>query len=132
MKELRYPTVERIVEYNILTLTLIKVKRGDKAKVLSLKKLGDCIEICKQKEGDMYDKAAVLLIELVRKHPFASGNRRTAVIVTKAFLMENNQEFGPKDEPSQARTLLGIREGYYSEQEVREWIKNGNIREFKR
>lgn len=29
-------------------------------------------------EADIYEKAAFLLIEIVRLHPFSSGNRRTA------------------------------------------------------
>ncbi|MEK6867859.1 MAG: hypothetical protein AABX98_03495, partial [Nanoarchaeota archaeon] len=69
---------------------------------------------------------------LVQKHPFASGNRRTALIVTKYFLLENNQKFFVEDQPKQARVMQGIRENYYSHEEVKEWLKNGKIREFKR
>lgn len=132
MKEIQYPTPEKIVEYNILILSLLKVKKGDEAKVLGLKRIYDCIEECKQKDSDVYDKAAVLLTGLVKKHPFASGNRRTAFVATKAFVTENGGQFGPKDEPSQARVMLGAREGYYTDDEIKEWIKNGKIRDFKR
>jgi len=69
---------------------------------------------------------------LVKKHPFASGNRRTAFVVTKYFLMQNKASFEIKDDPHYARGMLGIRENYYTKEEVKEWIKHGKIREFKR
>ena len=34
------------------------------------------------------------------------------------------------DEPQCARVLLGVRENYYADEEIKEWIKNGKIREF--
>ncbi len=69
---------------------------------------------------------------LIQKHVFASGNRRTAFLVTKYYLQQNNLPFGIKDNPNHARVMLGIREGYYSDEEIKEWIINGKIREFKR
>lgn len=87
---------------------------------------------CEEYEGDIFDKAVILLKGLIQKHPFASGNRRTAFIVTKYFLQINNKKFGIKDQEKQARVMQGIRERYYSDNEIKEWIKNGKIREFKR
>ena len=74
----------------------------------------------------------MLLKGLVQKHPFASGNRRTAFIATKDFITSNNGKFNIKDDPSQARALQGVREKYYPSEEIKEWIKNGKIRSFKR
>ena len=37
-KEIMYPSVEKIIEYNILALASLKVKKADKAEVLSRKK----------------------------------------------------------------------------------------------
>lgn len=135
--ELWYPTAERITEYkiteyNLLALDLIKVKKADKPKVLSYRKILDAIEQCNQTSGDIYDKAAVLLKELVQKHPFASGNRRTAFVAVKDFLLMNKSKFGIKDDPAYAKVMTGIREGYYSKDEIKEWLKNGKIREFRR
>ncbi|MEK6960946.1 MAG: Fic family protein [Nanoarchaeota archaeon] len=95
-------------------------------------KVHQIIKDCHGLQGDVYDKAVVLLIGLVQKHPFGSGNRRTAVIVVKDFLESNGARLGIADNPSQARILLGIREGFYSTAEIKEWIKHGKIREFKR
>ncbi len=130
--EIIYPTPEQIIEYNILALELIKVKKADAPKVLSRSKIVEVIKECEEKEGDIYDKAVVLLKGLVQKHPFASGNRRTAFIVTKEFILSNNQKFKIEDDPHYAKTLLGLRENYYSDEEIKQWIKNGKIKKFER
>ncbi|HII29640.1 hypothetical protein COT48_06365 [Candidatus Woesearchaeota archaeon CG08_land_8_20_14_0_20_47_9] len=132
MSKIVYPTPESIIELNLMVLNIIKMKKADKAEVLSYSKIAKIINGCRRLEGDVYDKAAFLLKSLIQQHPFASGNRRTAFIVTKEFLLNNNKRFGIKDKAEQARVMLGIREGYYSDEEVKEWVKNGKIREFKR
>ncbi len=131
-KPINYPTSEKIIEFNILALNIMKVKKADKPEVMSHSKLIKIIESCKKLEGDIYDKAAELMVELVRNHPFASGNRRTAFIVVKDFLLSNNQKLKIIDDPKYAKVMTGIREWYYSHDEVKEWIKNGKIKEFKR
>ena len=127
-----YPSLEKIIEYNLLALELIKVKRADNPKVLSSEKIREVVRDCQKMDGDVYDKAIVLLQGLVKKHPFASGNRRTAFIAVKDFLLGNKAKFGVKDDPSNAKVMQGIRENYYSDAELKEWIKNGKIREFRR
>jgi len=129
---LKYPTPEKVIEYNVLSVTLIKAKKADSAKVLSMAKIREVVEDCKAKEGDVYDKAVILLKGLIQKPPFASGNRRTAFIAAKDFLLSNNTKFGIKDDPGFARVMQGIREDYYSDEELKEWLKHGKIREFKR
>ena len=131
-KKIIYPTPERIIEYNMLILNLIKVKKADKAKILSHSKIVDIVKECKKVRGNIYKKAVFLLKGLIQKHPFASGNRRTAFVVTKEFILNNNTKFKIKDDPKQAKIMLGIRENYYNNLEIEEWIKNGRIREFKR
>ena len=69
---------------------------------------------------------------IIQKHPFASGNRRTAFIVAKEFLLDNRAHFKIMDDPSYARVMQGIRENFYTNEELKEWIKNGKIREFNR
>lgn len=132
MSKIIYPSPEKITEYNFLALELIRVKKADKPKVLSMTKIRCVIEECENKEGSVYDKAVVLLKGLVQKHPFASGNRRTAFIATKYFVLRNKSKFGIKDDPSYAKVMQGVREHYYSDEELREWIKHGKIREFTR
>ncbi|MBI2647263.1 hypothetical protein HYW99_02195 [Candidatus Woesearchaeota archaeon] len=125
MKKISYPTPEVVIEYNLLVLNLIKVKKADKAKVLSYKKIVDIIERCKKLEGDVYDKAVFLLKSLIQEHPFA-------IVATKDFLLTNKAKFAIKDDPKYARVMLGIRENFYKDEEISEWIKTGEIREFRR
>ena len=132
MADIVYPSIEKIIEYNILALKLIKVKRADQPKILSNQRIVSILEDTKKAEGDIYDKAVVLLKGLIQKHPFASGNRRTAFIVTKEFLISNQKAFNIEDNPSQARAMQGIRENYYTNEEIKDWIKHGKIKEFKR
>ena len=74
----------------------------------------------------------ILLRELIQKHPFASGNRRTAFIVAKDFVLKNKEKFKIKEDPKQARIMIGIREGYYKDSEIKGWIKYGEIKKFER
>lgn len=127
-----YPEPDQIIEYNLLILHIINVKKADKAKVMSHQKIVDIIDECQNFNGDLYDKAAVLMMEIIQKHAFESGNRRTAFIVTKDFVIKNGGKFNIKNDPIQARNMQGIRERYFTHNEIKEWIKNGKIREFQR
>jgi death-on-curing protein len=39
--------------------------------------------------GDLFDKAAALLISLAQNHPFVDGNKRTAITAAGLFLRQN-------------------------------------------
>lgn len=132
MVKIIYPTAEKIIEINKIVLNRIKVKKADKPDLLSYKALSDAIEECKSKDGSIYEKAACILKGITQKHPFASGNRRTALVVTEDFLMENEAEAKFKNDPEEAKIFKGIREGYYTDGEIIKWLKTGEIREFKR
>ena len=127
-----YPTVEKVVEYNLLALSLIPAKKADKSELLNRQRLILIIEACENMDGDVYEKAVRLFKGLITMHPFASGNRRTAFIVTKEFLQQNGAKFEIKDDPQQSKAMTGVREGYYTDQEIKEWIKHGKIKDFRR
>lgn len=132
MANIKYPTPEEIIELNKLVLKEIKVKKADKPYVLSYAALAESISLCKETEGDIYDKAACLLKYLIQKHPFASGNRRTAFSVTERFLTNNGSKIKISNEAVNATTLKGIRERYYSDEEIKKWLKTGTIRKFEK
>ena len=132
MTTIIYPTEEKIIELNILILNLINVKKADQPKVLSHRKITQSIDDCKRFKGDLYDKAVILMKSIIKNHAFASGNRRTAFITTKYFILENKGKIKIKDDPSYARAMQGIRENYYSHDEIKDWIKNGKIKQFER
>jgi len=131
-KEPVYPAEDDIISLNLLALSIIPAKKSDKAEVLSKAKITSALDACKNFDGDIYSKAAVMLTSLVRAHAFASGNRRTAFLAAKEFLLNNGAKFSIKDDPHHSRVLLGVREGFYSIDELKEWIQHGKIRDFKR
>jgi death-on-curing family protein len=132
MVRLRYPNIQEIVFYNKEALELIKVKKADRHEILAYPKVEDVISTCKNKKGDVYDKAICIIKGIAQKHPFASANRRTAIITTKAFLNANKKEFKVPNNKEQSKVMQGIREDYYTDEEIRRWLKHGKIKEFKR
>lgn len=132
MQEIKYPSIEKIIGYNFLALTLIKVKRADQLEVLSYGKIKEILTACETKQGDLYNKAVVLLKGIVQKHPFASGNKRTAFITAKNFLLDNKGKLGVKEDPSCAKIMAAIRHDYYTDEELKGWLQHGQIRAFNR
>jgi death-on-curing family protein len=124
-----YPTVDELIETNRRALIEIRSKKADSHRVLSRRLLNAALERVEAESGDLYDKAAVLLTELVRAHAFASGVRRTAYAATMAFLRTNGQH--PRVFPD-AKILTGVREGFYAQDEIKEWLKGNAIRKFTR
>ncbi len=68
-----YPTPEKIIEFNMLVLNMIKIKKADKAEVLSSARIENVIDKCRKIKGDLYEKAACLIKGLIQEHAFASG-----------------------------------------------------------
>ena len=127
-----YLTSNHLIRLNMIAIRMFDVKKADKHEVLSRIKLDDVIEVHEDAIGDIYDKAVVLIKELTRKHVFASGNRRTAMLSAILFLTINDAKVFIADTPINSKTMTGIREDYYSDKEIRGWFKNGKIKEFRR
>jgi len=70
---MNYLTVERVIELNCLALSLIPAKKADSAKVLSAMKIHQVLDACEQDEGDVFNKAAVVLEGLIKAHAFAKA-----------------------------------------------------------
>lgn len=83
----------------------------------------------RETEGDLYDKAMALMVGLIRGHPFASGNRRTAFVATSLFLEQNGEKMSVEHDP---KILQGIREGFYTTAEVKSWLKGNAVKRFAR
>jgi prophage maintenance system killer protein len=65
-------------------------------------------------------------------HAFESGNKRTAFLTTKKFVITNGEGFNIPDTEDNVTIMIGIRENYYTQKEIKEWIKYGKIKKFKR
>ncbi len=126
---MKYPTVEELIELNIMVLKELPVKRADKHEVRSKVALGQVLEEARNDAGDIYDKATVLLIGLVKKHPFASGTRRTAIAAAISFLRLNGEQVHAVQDP---KVLQGVREGFYTKEEIKSWLKGNEVRKFTR
>ncbi len=127
-----YPTVDEIQYNNTIAIEMFRTSKQDQAKTISTSYIQRSIEKTKMNPGDMYDKAARLLIELTRMHAFESGNKRTAFLSTKKFVLKNEGKFNIPDTIDNVKVMIGIRENYYSQNEIKEWIMNGKIKKFER
>ena len=64
--KIKYLSVQDVIEFNVLALSLIKTKKADKSEVLSFQKIQDIIDGCNETEGDIYDKAVFLLKNAIK------------------------------------------------------------------
>lgn len=131
-KDFYYLNEENLIELNKDAIRLFEIKKADRYELLSNLKLMKIVAVCIKSEGNFYDKAIELIIAIIKKHAFASGNRRTALLAVLLFAKINNQNIYIKDKPYNSRVMLGIREDYYTKLELKEWLKNGKIKDFKR
>jgi prophage maintenance system killer protein len=127
MAAIIYPSVDQVIAYNALSLSHIRVKKADQHEVRSRATIRQVIADAAATAGSVYVQAAVLLTGMVRVHAFASGNRRTALLVTRDCLLSNRATFGVRDDPANARILQGIREGFYTLTEIQEWLRTGDL-----
>ena len=109
MTRIEYLSTEQLIEINKRVLKDIRVRRADSHRVANRKKLDSIVDDVRALEGDAYEKAALLLVGLTRKHAFDSANRRTAYAATKLFLEANGEDVKAEPDP---RVLTGVREGF--------------------
>jgi len=129
MSDVIYPTIDELVELNRRVLGEIRVKKADRHQVLSRSGLEHLMRLVEEQAGGVYEKSVTLLTVLVRTHPFASGNRRTAYLATMSFLRINGRTATVQHDP---RVLQGIREEFYTRDEIKAWLKGYEIKEFRR
>jgi death on curing protein len=77
--------------------------------------------------SSIFELAAALCVGIAKNHPFNDGNKRTALLATRAFLYLNGREL----EPSQAdevTTLVAVADGSLDEPRLAEWLKRNSSR----
>ncbi|HIH39386.1 TPA: type II toxin-antitoxin system death-on-curing family toxin [Candidatus Woesearchaeota archaeon] len=132
LTKIEYLDYKDIVEINKDIIENLPVKKADKHQILSQKKLMDVSTNYRRTEGDLFEKAVTLLKDVVKEHIFASANRRTAVEAVIIFLRINKKELGVRNRKENDEVLQGIREDYYKDTEIKNWLMGGEIREFRR
>lgn len=70
---------------------------------------------------DLIDKAAALIESIIRAHPFADGNKRTAAVLTKLFLEENKIHWDFTDKEI-VGFVIQIAQNKLTFQEIKKWI----------
>jgi death-on-curing protein len=90
---MNYLTVRDIVKINAKLIT--KTSKGEMIGVRDAATLDRTVEQAKQivfgeeLYPSIYDKAAILSINLAKRHPFQNANKRTALVAMMTFFMMN-------------------------------------------
>jgi len=71
---------------------------------------------------DIAQLAAALAYGIAKNHPFIDGNKRTALVVSRTFLLLNSFNLNASQEEKYL-TFLKLAEGNLSEEELAEWIR---------
>ena len=72
---------------------------------------------------DLADLAAAYAYDIARNHPFIDGNKRTALVVSRALLLINGYQItAPKEE--RLKKFLALAEGSLTEGVLAEWFRN--------
>lgn len=75
----------------------------------------------------IFKLAATLCIGIARNHPFNDGNKRTALLATRAFLYLNGQELEPSQQ-DEVSTLIAVADGSLSEAALSDWLRRNSHR----
>jgi death-on-curing protein len=71
--------------------------------------------------------AAALCFGVAKDHPFNDGNKRTALLSTRAFLYLNSQMLEPEQQDEVA-TMLAVADGWLNEQQLAVWLRLNSTR----
>lgn len=71
---------------------------------------------------DLADLAAALTYGLARNHPFVDGNKRTAWIACRTFLVLNDTDIVATAEQKYL-TMLALAEGHLTAEEFASWLR---------
>jgi death-on-curing protein len=77
--------------------------------------------------SSIFELAAGLCVGIAKNHPFHDGNKRTALLATRAFLYLNGQELEPT-QADEVTTLVAVADGSLDEQRLAEWLKRNSSR----
>jgi death-on-curing protein len=71
---------------------------------------------------DLASLAAAYAYGIARNHPFVDGNKRTALIITRLFLLLNGMNLTATQEEKYS-TFLALAAGELSEEELAKWVR---------
>ena len=126
MEKLKYPTIDEVIKANKRVIEIHRVTKAEKHELIKSRAIiQEAIDESKNKEGDIYIKASVLMKELNLSHPFGSGNKRTAYLVANHFLWKNRR-FAVLKKKTEANLdmMKKIRRREVTEEDIARWLKN--------
>ena len=71
---------------------------------------------------DLASLAAAYAYGIARNHPFVDGNKRTALVAARTFLILNGVDVEATQD-DKVLTFLNLAEGAISEEELADWIR---------
>ena len=71
---------------------------------------------------DLASLAAAYAYGIARNHPFVDGNKRTALVAVRTFLILNGVDLEATQD-DKVLTFLSLAEGAVSEEELADWIR---------
>jgi prophage maintenance system killer protein len=121
MDEVWYPP-DRFLEqiHNII----IEQYGGYPGYELGLTPYQHILEQVREADG-IYRKGAILLKEIITTRIFQDGHHRTALVVTKVFLIKNDSVFKERDELKVIKFIKNIRR--YTIEEIEGWLEYGEL-----
>jgi death on curing protein len=72
-------------------------------------------------DSSLFRLAAALCIGIAKNHPFNDGNKRTALLATRAFLYLNRYALEPQQDDEVA-TLVAVADGSLCQDELESWL----------
>ena len=72
-------------------------------------------------DSSLFRLATVLCIGIANNHPFNDGNKRTALLATRAFLFLNGYALEPRQDDEVA-TLIAVADGSLGEDALESWL----------
>ena len=72
---------------------------------------------------DLADMAAAYAYGIARNHPFVDGNKRTALVVSRTFLLINGYQIKASKE-DRLKTFLALAKGSLPEDALAAWFRN--------
>jgi death-on-curing protein len=75
----------------------------------------------------IFELAATLCFGLTKNHAFTDGNKRTALLATRAFLFLNGFALEPAEE-DEVLTMIAVADGSLDEPPLALWLKRNSTR----
>jgi len=77
-------------------------------------------------EPDLFDLAAAYAYGIARNHPFVDGNKRTALVASRTFLLINGYQIGASKE-DRLKTFLALADGTLTEEQLASWFRENAL-----